>query len=696
MNEIRHYSQTIDAAAVRQALGDIREELGQNGDFITDEHVETLTKSVLDNPRRYKPGDGRAYFKAMKERTGFSSVRYDCCRNSCISYALYPDKDECYKCGESRWKDDSVPKKKREPAKTHLYFPIRHRLLLWFTSTYMSRLLTTYRRKAVAASLTKDDKRGRRYVDVWSGNIYKELRKKGKFADDREIGFACGFDGTKAFKARRGRFVWPIILTCMNLPPEIRFKRKNVLVVGFIPGPNQPRDVDSFLSPLVDEMGKLSTDGIANVWDAASAAGDKHPRGKRHEFTLRAHLCLVTTDMPARTKALRMMGFHSISYCEYCQIKGLQYTGMHCPHKPPTNLPDSVIEDQINKRDNLSRPCYNWEKDYTYANSTARTDKTFRDIATYIDEMKDKAGEEIDKYAETTGIAGKSIFARLDTIFFPWSFPPCTMHLYYENVVRVMFEHYAGRFFVKRSVPTADSTDKDNIDQPSSDTGASSDGLSTASDDDDEINKASKKRRRNADRAKRKKRKEKERENAKKKRDSRAKQRPVPMFARRKGTDAPFKRKDDDPYNIPPDGWREIGMDTAKSNATYPDQFGESMGNLTETFRKMKAANWQRFVYHQSPIYFRKYLPKPQYNEWMNLVEAMRLSTRKVLDGADVLEVWTPPFPLTVNYNPRDGWPFFGCMQSRPYARHCAYMHVYASRPSFTSVATLIVPIYII
>ncbi|RPA76541.1 hypothetical protein BJ508DRAFT_199973, partial [Ascobolus immersus RN42] len=52
-----------------------------------------------------------------------------------------------------------------------------------------------------------------------------------------------------------------------------------------------------------------------------------------------------------------------------------------------------------------------------------------------------------------------------------------------------------------------------------------------------------------------------------------------------------------------------------------------------------KAANWQRFVYLQSPIYFKKYLPEYHYDQWMNLVQAMRLSTYKVIDEAEVDEI---------------------------------------------------------
>ncbi|RPA81523.1 hypothetical protein BJ508DRAFT_209165 [Ascobolus immersus RN42] len=53
----------------------------------------------------------------------------------------------------------------------------------------------------------------------------------------------------------------------------------------------------------------------------------------------------------------------------------------------------------------------------------------------------------------------------------------------------------------------------------------------------------------------------------------------------------------------------------------------------------MKAANWQRFVFHQSPIYFRKYLPRYHYEQWMNLVQGIRLATRKELFEYEVDEI---------------------------------------------------------
>lgn len=619
---MRDWSQALCASLVRNYLAKSKRlsETGRPTDatnvVLTEEEIDSIATEIMTK-NIYKTGDGRAFFKLMKERTGFISTKYDCCPTSCVSYAEYPDLDDCPRCGLSRWVDPEA--KTKVPAKTHVYFPIRHRLMLWYSSRYMANLLKTYRRKAIAGSLTKPDGT-RKLTDVWSGKLYRALRVKGHFGQEQDLAFCCGFDGTKAFKSRKDRHVWPIILTCANLPPQIRFKRKNVLIVGFVPGPDGPKELDSFLKPLVDEFEMLSTDGIQDVWDA-SVEGNRFNGRRSYSFTLKAAIVLVATDMPARHKILHTMGLSSSSFCEYCQQRGLSYGGLHCPHKPPTNMPVELIREQDRRR-NKGRVAYAYDRDYTDSNSILRDDKKFREVAEYMAVKRPDGSTYYTRnkdpskayFAEKTGISGKSIFMRLDTLFFPASFPPCTMHLFYENIAKNMFEHYAGRFFTERSAPeTSTLGKKGDVDEQSE--------KSTSEDQPDTG----------------------QRKKSKKKAQKVSKPRKLPKFKRRKGTNAPFfDRRGVDPYNIPPNAWREIGRDTALSNRTYPDQLREEMTNLETTFRRMKAANWRRFLYHQSPIYFKRYLPKEHYDEWMNLVDAMRLATRKVLDTREVAEVCCP------------------------------------------------------
>ena len=39
-----------------------------------------------------------------------------------------------------------------------------------------------------------------------------------------------------------------------NLSPDIRVKKENLLISAIIPGPNQPKDFNSFLRPIIDEL----------------------------------------------------------------------------------------------------------------------------------------------------------------------------------------------------------------------------------------------------------------------------------------------------------------------------------------------------------------------------------------------------------------------------------------------------------
>ena len=42
-------------------------------------------------------------------------------------------------------------------------------------------------------------------------------------------------------------------LNVLNLPRYLHYKCENVILVGIIPGPHEPKSINSFLKPLVDE-----------------------------------------------------------------------------------------------------------------------------------------------------------------------------------------------------------------------------------------------------------------------------------------------------------------------------------------------------------------------------------------------------------------------------------------------------------
>lgn len=97
-------------------------------------------------------------------------------------------------------------------------------------------------------------------------------------------------------------------MVVLDHSPDVWYKKKHVLVGGIIPGPNKPKNVDSFLFTGLHHLGALMRDGF-NIWDAKSAA------------TFLSHPCLayVTADGPGMTYLNGAVGHQGASGCRlYC------------------------------------------------------------------------------------------------------------------------------------------------------------------------------------------------------------------------------------------------------------------------------------------------------------------------------------------------------------------------------------------
>jgi len=73
------------------------------------------------------------------QQAGLLVEKYDCCPNSCMSYSLYPDEDQCHHCQHPRWKEienlrsapgDSATTNAKKPYAQHMYMPVTHCLRL--------------------------------------------------------------------------------------------------------------------------------------------------------------------------------------------------------------------------------------------------------------------------------------------------------------------------------------------------------------------------------------------------------------------------------------------------------------------------------------------------------------------------------------------------------------------------------------
>ena len=101
-----------------------------------------------------------------------------------------------------------------------------------------------------------------------------------------------------------------IYLTILNLPRNERYKPENIIVIGIIPGPKEPKKtINSYLMPLVYELQEAWEHGI-NV--------------KSHDNSIvciKLALSCITCDIPATRKVCGFLGHNATLGCNKCLKK---------------------------------------------------------------------------------------------------------------------------------------------------------------------------------------------------------------------------------------------------------------------------------------------------------------------------------------------------------------------------------------
>lgn len=102
---------------------------------------------------------------------------------------------------------------------------------------------------------------------------------------------------------------------------------------------------------------------------------------------------------------------------------------MYCPITPPADAPPEAQE-----RKGSGYPWATW--DHRHAHLPMRKDEEFRKVAEQVARKGASSMQRL-KY----GVKGLSILSRLSSIDFPRSFPPDSMHLWFENVIPDLVKH---------------------------------------------------------------------------------------------------------------------------------------------------------------------------------------------------------------------------------------------------------------
>jgi hypothetical protein len=330
----------------------------------------------------------------LQTSTKIKPLLFDCCYNNCIAFTgVYSAATECPTCGEKRHRINTTRGRKR-----FAYIPIIDRLRLQYKNASQARLLSTYRH-----TVTESGNHGQ-LRDFFDGKLYREFHRQELklFQDPRDIAFQMSLDGVQITNMRHHE-VTPVILINLNLPPEERVKVDNILASMIIPGPKKPKDLDTFLRPLVDELKQL--DSGVEALDANTG----------RTFMLRAWVTMVTGDGPA---VAEVMGFkrpgNAFRPCRTCTIKGdMQGRG---PGKTTYYVPHTG---------------------YNFDNPSLRG----HDLRETIDQVVSLGSPEISKQF---GITRASILLELRSLHFPRSFPVDIMHCILLNITETLYKLWNG------------------------------------------------------------------------------------------------------------------------------------------------------------------------------------------------------------------------------------------------------------
>ena len=105
--------------------------------------------------------------------------------------------------------------------------------------------------------------------------------------------------------------VGAIYLTIQNLPSAIRNRPENIVLVGIVPGPNEPHlTLNSYLAPLKDEL--------LSAWNNGMEITVNTTNGEKASYTVRLALTCVACDIPATRKVCGFLSHRATLACNKC------------------------------------------------------------------------------------------------------------------------------------------------------------------------------------------------------------------------------------------------------------------------------------------------------------------------------------------------------------------------------------------
>lgn len=265
-----------------------------------------------------------SYYRVERKAQQLSGVvtwEHDMCVKSCVGFTgPFEHLDRCPDCGAPRY-DQDEPTGKKLPQKVFTTFPIGPQLQARWKNPEMAKKM--HYRWEKTQDLRREheespDTAPGVYDDILSGQAYLDAASEAPINEyDTVLMFSV--DGAQLCEHKKSD-CWIYIWIILDLAPDERYKIRNILPGGVIPGPDRPKNLDSFLFPGLAHVSALQREGLP-IWDA-------YRRRRALSFLF---LFLVLADAIAMAELTGSAGHHGRKGCRLlCGFAGRnKHRGSH-------------------------------------------------------------------------------------------------------------------------------------------------------------------------------------------------------------------------------------------------------------------------------------------------------------------------------------------------------------------------------
>ncbi|KDQ09613.1 hypothetical protein BOTBODRAFT_178841 [Botryobasidium botryosum FD-172 SS1] len=289
--------------------------------------------------------------KKIAEITGVVSVVEDMCINLCMAYTgpLFSPLDKCHYCGEPRYdlavlaESNGKTKRPRQVYHTMLLGP----QLQAQRSTPEGAREMLYRLQETERILREMKENGHilKYKDALCGEQYLKAVERGEIGPYDPV-LVLSIDDAQLYHDKKSD-CWMYIWMLLDLRPGIRYLKLSVNPGGIIPGPNKPKNIESYMYTGLHHLCALQREGLP-MWDGLQAA----------VIDTRPYLALETADTPGLSTMSGFVGHTGALGCRVnCGVRGRRRPGTstyYPAHMKPVD--DYTVPGCLHDSIDLSRP----------------------------------------------------------------------------------------------------------------------------------------------------------------------------------------------------------------------------------------------------------------------------------------------------------------------------------------------------